>query len=70
MYGVVTCLCTREQENIADFTMKPTPSSTMEHAGTQWAVYNRTFHKGSNIIGSAYVHTSHVNNAVSYNKKF
>ena len=56
MYGLlVTCLCTCEQENIVDFTMKPTPSSTMEHAGTQWAVYNRTFHKGSNIIGSAYV---------------
>ena len=31
---------------MVDFTMKPTPSSLSEQAGTHWAVYNRTFQKG------------------------
>ena len=43
-------MCTSEQVNVADLTMKPTPDSTVEHAGNQWAVYNRTFHGGDNIV--------------------
>ena len=51
-------MCTSEQVNVADLTMKPTPGSTVEHAGTQWAVYNRTFYGGDNIFcWYIYVHS-------------
>jgi len=32
-----------------EFKLKPTPSFTIDHAGTHWAVYNQTFQKGNNV---------------------